>query len=381
MDFKLNEEQETIKKMVCDFTVKEIAPVAAELDEAELFPGDIFKKLDQLGLTNLTVPEDYGGPGIDNLSAAVVAEELARGCAGVATGVTGSGIALFPVVCGGSKALKEKYLNEICDQGKLVSLALNEPAAGSNIKKLTANYRRDGDSFLLNGNKSFVIGASNADYLVVFARNDTGEPDQVSAFLTAAGSDGVSIGKPETKIGLRAADTACVDFKDARVPAENLIGKEGEGGVLADQASDMTGVCVGAISVGLARAAMEEAMRFARERVQFGKPIAANQAIQFMLADMVAGIEAARFLVYRAAWMIDQGFACGSQAAIAKLVATESTMRITTDAVQVLGGYGYTKDYPVEKYMRDAKTLQIYGGIGLVQRSLIAGELLDQAAQ
>ena len=381
MDFKLNDEQEAIKKMVGDFTIKEIAPAAAELDEEERFPKDIIEKLDQLGLTNFTVPEEYGGPGIENLSAAVVAEELARGCAGVAAGITASAIALFPLVCAGSEALKDKYLNEICDQGKLASLALNEPGAGSNVKTLAATYSLDGDSYLLNGNKSFIINASRADYLVVFAGSEKEGADKVSVFLVDADSDGLSVGKPEKKIGLRAAVTSGISLKDVRVPVENLIGKEGEGLKLAEQTSVLTGVYVGAISTGLARAAMEEAIKFARERVQFGKPIAANQAIQFMLADMAAGIEAARFLVYRAAWMLDQGLSCSSEAAIAKLVSTESAIWIATDAVQILGGYGYTKDYPVEKYMRDAKTLQIYGGIGIIQRSVIAGELLDNVAR
>ncbi len=381
MDFKLNEEQEAIKKMVSDFTLKEIAPVAAELDEEERFPKDIIEKLDQLGLTNLTVPEEYGGPGIDNLSAAVVAEEMAGGCAGVSAGVTASAIALFPVVSAGSEALKDRYLNEISDHGKLAALALNEPGAGFNVKALTATYRLEGDSYFLNGNKSFIINAPNADYLVVFAGSEKEGADKLSVFLVDAGSDGLSAGKPEAKIGLRAAVTSGISLKDVMVPVENLIGQEGEGHKLAEQTSVLTGVYVGAISTGLARAAMEEAIKFARERVQFGKPIAANQAIQFMLADMAAGIEAARFLVCRAAWMLDQGLSCSSEAAIAKLVSTESAIRIATDAVQILGGYGYTKDYPVEKYMRDAKTLQIYGGIGIIQRSVIAGELLDQAAR
>jgi acyl-CoA dehydrogenase len=380
MDFRLNEEQEAIRKMVADFTLKEIAPVAAELDEEERFPRDILEKLDQLGLSNFTVPEEYGGPGIDSLSSAVAAGELAHGCAGVAIAVAGGAIALYPLVQAGSAALKEKYLTEICEGGRLVSLALNESEAGSNAAALASVYKYDGDGYLLNGEKSFINGASYADYLVFFAGNSNGESKQVSAFLVPADTAGITVGQAEKKLGLRAATSAGITFKDVKIPAENLIGKEGDGIKLARQTSAVARIYIGAICVGLSKAAMEESIIYARERIQFGKPIAANQAIRFMLADMKAGIEASELLVYRAAWLLDEGLACSSQAAAAKLTATESAMRITTDAVQVLGGYGYSREYPVEKYMRDAKTLQIYEGTGLIQRAVIAGELLDQAS-
>lgn len=377
MDFKLSEEQETIKKMVHDFTVKEIAPVAAALDEAERFPGEILKKLNALGLSNLTVPEAYGGAGIDILTAAAAVEELACGCAGVTTSVIGNAVALYPLICAGSEAQKEKYLPEICDRGKLVALALNEREAGSNAAALAASYRRDGADYLLDGEKTFINGAAYADYLVVFAGHGGGGPKDVSVFIVDRSSNGVSIAEAGKKLGLRAANIASVSLKDVRVPGENLVGNEGDGIALSAQASDLARIFVGAAGVGLARAAMAEAVKYARERVQFGKPIAANQAIQFMLAEMAAGIEAAKLLVYQAAWMLDRGFPCTTQAAIAKLVATEAAMRIATDAVQVLGGYGYSREYPVEKYMRDAKTLQICEGSGLAQRASIAGGLFN----
>ncbi len=366
--------------MVADFTIKEIAPVAAELDEEELFPRGILEKLDQLGLSNFTVPEEYGGPGIDNLSSTVAAEELARGCAGVAMALTGNAVALYPLVQAGSKALKEKYLTAVCEQGKLVSLALNESKAGSNAASLASTYEADGDSYILNGEKTFINGASYADYLVFFAAGSNDEPKKVSAFLVPADSAGVTIGDPEKKLGLRAANTTGVILKDVRIPVENLIGKEGDGFKLASQTAALARIYCGAISVGLSRAAMEESIKYARERIQFGKPIAANQAIQFMLADMAAAIEASELLVFRAAALLDDNLHGSSQAAVAKLVSTESAMRITTEAVQVLGGYGYSREYPVEKYMRDAKTLQIYEGTGLIQRAVIAWELLNQGA-
>ncbi len=366
--------------MVADFTEKEIAPVAAELDEEERFPQDILEKLDQLGLSNFTVPEEYGGPGIDTLSAVVAAAELARGCAGVAIALTGNAVALYPIACAGSEEMKEKYLNEICDEGKLVSLALNESEAGSNAAALASRYELEGDSYLLNGEKTFISGASYADYFVVFAANDSGESEKTSVFLVAADSVGITVGEAEKKLGLRASDTAGVVFKDVRIPAGNLIGREGDGIDLAIKTSALARIFIGAICIGLSRAALEESIRFARERIQFGKPIAANQAIQFMLADMVARVEAAELLVARAARILDDGFPCSSEAAVAKLVATESAMQSTVDAVQVLGGYGYSREYPVEKFMRDAKTLQVYEGTGLIQRTAIAGILLGQTA-
>ena len=380
MDFKLNEEQEAIRKMVADFTEKEIAPVAAELDEEERFPQDILEKLDQLGLSNFTVPEEFGGPGIDTLSAVVASAELARGCAGVAIALTGNAVALYPIACAGSEEMKEKYLNEICDEGKLVSLALNESDAGSNAAALASSYELAGDSYLLNGEKTFISGATYADYFVVFAANDSGESKKTSAFLVAADSVGINVGEAEKKLGLRASDTAGVVFKDVRVPAGNLIGREGDGIDLANKTSALARIFIGAICIGLSRAALEESIKFARERIQFGKPIAANQAIQFMLADMVARVEAAELLVARAARILDDGIPCISEAAVAKLVATESAMQNTVDAVQVLGGYGYSREYPVEKFMRDAKTLQILEGTGMIQRMIIAGVLLGQTA-
>jgi alkylation response protein AidB-like acyl-CoA dehydrogenase len=378
MDFKLNEEQEAIRKMVADFTVKEISPVAAEIDEEELFPRSILEKLDQLGLSNFSVPEEYGGPGIDHLSSAVAAVELARGCAGVAVALTGNALALYPLVQAGSAALKEKYLTAFCEDGNLVSLALNEPKAGSNAEVLDSTYKITDDGYLLNGEKSFINGASYADYLVFFAVNSNGERGEVSAFLVPADTAGVSIGENEKKLGLRAANTAGVVLENVRIPVENLIGREGEGLRLAAQVSSLAMIYIGAICVGLSRAAMEESFKYSQERIQFGKPIAANQAIQFMLADMVAGIDASELLVFRAASMLDDNLDVSSQAAVAKLVAAETAMKISIDAIQVLGGYGYSKEYPVEKYMRDAKTLQIYEGTALIQRSVIAGELLGK---
>lgn len=380
MDFRLNEEQEAIKKMVADFTKNEIAPVAAELDENEQFPRDIIDKLCRLGLANLTVPEEYGGPGLDGVSAALAAEELGSGCAGVALTIAAGTAALHPVVQAASTELKEKYLTEICEEGKLAALALNEPEAGTNTMALGATYIRDGDSYLLNGEKAFITSAPYADYLVVFAGSGSGDEKKISVFMVAAGSPGIAIGDVDQKLGLRAAHSAPVIFTDVRVPAGNLIGSEGDGAALAGQTVALAGILLGAISVGLSRAALAEATSYGRERIQFGRPITSFQAIQFMLADMLAGMEAARLLVYRAAWSLDSGLPFIREAALAKLTAAEAAMKAATDAVQVLGGYGYVRDYPVEKYMRDAKTLQVYGGTGLVQRTTIAKDLLAETA-
>lgn len=375
MNFALTNEQEAIKKMTREFAEKEIVPRSKELDEEEKFPEEILIKIDALGLSNLAVPEEYGGPGIDSISASIIAEELARGCAGVATSAGCNSLALYPLIFGGSNNLKKKYLIPLCEKGKYASFCLTEPNAGSDAQAVTTTAKKMGDHFMINGNKCFITNGSYAHYMTVFAKVD-GESKGLSVFMVDAETPGVSIGKKEKKMGIRASNTAEVIFDDVRIPAENMIGNVGDGFKLAMQTLDHARPTVGAMSVGLAQAAYEESIRYARERIQFGRPIANNQAIQFMLADMAVEIETARLLVYQASWLKDQGRPFSKESAMAKLYASDIAMKVTTNAVQIFGGYGYSREYNVEKYMRDAKIMQIYEGTNQIQRLVIANQIL-----
>lgn len=376
MIFELNDEQKAIKKMVREFTEKEIVPVARDLDDKEEYPFEIIKKLDELGLSNLAVPEEYGGPGVDSLSATIIIEELAFGCAGVATSAACNSLALYPLILGGSQKLKEKYLPFICNNGKFASFCLTEPNAGSDVGAVSTTAEKKGNEYIINGNKCFITSGSHADYYTVFAKTNKNDPKSLSAFMVEADLPGVVRGKKEIKMGIRASDTAEIIFEEVKIPSENLIGKEGDGFRLSMQTLDMARPTVGAIAVGLAQAAFEAAVSHAKERVQFGRPIAYNQGIQFILADMATEIEAARLLVYQASWLKDQKRPFSRQSAISKLYAGDMAMRVTTNAVQVLGGYGYSREYMVEKYMRDAKIMQIYEGTSEIHRIVIANQIL-----
>lgn len=376
MIFELNDEQKAIKKMVREFTEKEIVPVARDLDDKEEYPFEIIKKLDELGLSNLAVPEEYGGPGVDSLSATIIIEELAFGCAGVATSAACNSLALYPLILGGSQKLKEKYLPFICNNGKFASFCLTEPNAGSDVGAVSTTAEKKGNEYIINGNKCFITSGSHADYYTVFAKTNKNDPKSLSAFMVEADLPGVVRGKKEIKMGIRASDTAEIIFEEVKIPSENLIGKEGDGFRLSMQTLDMARPTVGAIAVGLAQAAFEAAVSHAKERVQFGRPIAYNQGIQFILADMATEIEAARLLVYQASWLKDQKKPFSRQSAISKLYASDMAMRVTTNAVQVLGGYGYSREYMVEKYMRDAKIMQIYEGTSEIHRIVIANQIL-----
>ncbi len=383
MHFYLTEEQLAYQKMAREFADKEITPFARELDEKEEFPWEILKKLHALGLHDLAVPEEYGGPGIDSLSYSLIIEQLARGCAGVVvtSSANGNSLALYPLLIGGTKEQKERFLPSITKGGKLVSFALTEPNAGSDAAAIATTARRDGKHYILNGSKCFITNASYAAYHTVFAHVIDGSgAKKPSVFMLESSMPGVIVGKKEKKMGLRCSDTAELFFEDVKVPQENLIGKEGEGLRLAMKTLDLARPSVGAISLGIAQAAYEAALAYSKTRVQFGRPICKNQAIQFMLADMATQIEAARLLVYQASWLKDKFYQKGTpfteKAAFAKVFASDVAMQVTTDAVQIFGGYGYTRDYLVEKYMRDAKIMQIFEGSNQIQRIVIASRIL-----
>lgn len=385
MDFKLNDEQKALQKMAREFTEKEIIPYARELDEKEEFPWEILKKLHSAGLHDLAVPEEYGGPGIDSLSYTLIIEQIARGCAGVTvtSSANGNSLALYPLLIGGTEEQKKRFLIPVCEKGELVTFCLTEPGAGSDARAIATTARKDGKYYLINGSKCFITNASYASYHTVFANVvDSSGVKKPSVFMMESNMPGVTVGKKEKKMGLRCSNTAELFFEDVRVPEENLIGEEGEGIKLAMKTLDMARPSVGAISLGLAQAAFEAAVDYSKTRVQFGRPICRNQGIQFMLADMATEIEAARLLVYQASWLKDRYFKEGipftKEAAFAKMYASDVAMKVTTDAVQIFGGYGYTREFPVEKYMRDAKIMQIFEGSNQIQRIVIAGNVLQE---
>ncbi|MBD7984667.1 acyl-CoA dehydrogenase [Sporosarcina sp. Sa2YVA2] len=374
MDFKLSEEHEMIRKMVRDFAVKEVAPTAAERDEEERFDMDIFKKMAELGLTGIPWPEEYGGIGSDYLAYVIAVEELSRVCA--STGVTLSAhtsLAGWPVFKYGTEEQKQKYLRPMAEGTKIGAYGLTEPGSGSDAGGMRTTAKLDGDDYVLNGSKIFITNGGIADIYIVFAVTDPESKHKgTSAFIVEADFPGFSVGKKEKKLGIRSSPTTEIMFDNCRVPKENLLGEEGEGFIIAMKTLDGGRNGIAAQAVGIAQGALDASVDYAKERVQFGKPIAANQGVGFKLADMATATEASRLLTYQAAWLESNNLPYGKASAMAKLMAGDTAMKVTTEAVQVYGGYGYTKDYPVERYMRDAKITQIYEGTQEIQRLVIS---------
>ncbi|MGD2252592.1 MAG: acyl-CoA dehydrogenase family protein [Anaerolineales bacterium] len=383
VDFHLTDEQEQIRRLAHRFAEREIRPVAAEYDEREEMPWPVLHKAAEIGLTSYQYPEQYGGGGMTDLvTACVVTEELAWGCLGIGGAIIGCGLAGVPILISGSEAQKQRYIPWFCDPANLRSgaFALTEPEAGSDVASLHTTAVREGDGYVLNGQKRFITLGGVADLYVVFATLDPARGHRgITAFIVEADTPGLSAGKKESKMGMRAGYTGDVILQDVRVPVENRLGGEGEGFYVAMKAFERTRPVVGILAVGLARAAYEYAVEYARERMQFGKPIIATQAVRFMLADMLTEIEAARLLVWRSAWLADIGKPNNAEASMGKAFAADMAMQVTTDAVQILGGYGYMRDYPVEKWMRDAKILQIVEGTSQIQRLIIADKLAKGA--
>ena len=374
MNFKLTEEHEMIRKMVRDFARNEVAPTAAERDEEERFDMDLFKKMAELGLTGIPWPEEYGGIGSDYLAYCIAIEELSRVCA--STGVTLSAhtsLAGWPVYKFGTEEQKQKYLRPMALGEKIGAYGLTEPGSGSDAGGMRTTAKRDGDDYILNGSKIFITNGGIADIYVVFALTDPESRQKgTSAFIVESGFEGFSVGKKEKKLGIRSSPTTEIIFENCRVPKENLLGKEGEGFKIAMMTLDGGRNGIAAQAVGIAQGALDAAIDYAKERVQFGKPIAAQQGVGFKLADMATGIEASRLLTYQAAWLESEGLPYGKESAMSKLMAGDTAMKVTTEAVQIFGGYGYTKEYPVERYMRDAKITQIYEGTQEIQRLVIS---------
>ncbi|VBB06311.1 acyl-coa dehydrogenases signature 1 [Lucifera butyrica] len=376
MDFNFTPDQLALKKMAQEFVAKEITPYALEMDKAGEIRAGLFQKLNDAGMLNLTVPEEYDGPGLDALTIALIYEELGKGCAGVATTTAANALASYPVLVAGTEEQKQKMFSVIND-GKLAAFALTEPGAGSDAGAVATSATKDGDDYILNGTKCFITNGGIADIYVIFAnaRKSAGIRG-LTAFLVDRGTPGFSSGKEEDKMGIRASNTCELILDNVRVPASRRIGREGEGFKIAMKTLDAARPFVGAVSVGLCQAAFDFAVKYSKEREQFGKPIASFQLVQAMLADMAMQIEAARLLVYKACWLKDQNVPYGRESAIAKCFAADTAMKVTTDAVQVLGGYGYSREYPAEKYMRDAKIMQIYEGTNQIQRLVIANNIL-----
>ncbi|MGM0875121.1 MAG: acyl-CoA dehydrogenase [Bacillota bacterium] len=374
MYFKLSEEHEMIRKMVRDFAKKEVEPTAAERDEQERFDMDIFRKMADLGLLGIPWPEEYGGIGSDYLSYVIAVEELSRVCA--STGVTLSAhtsLAGWPLYKFGSEEQKQKYLKPMALGEKIGAYGLTEPGSGSDAGGMRTNARLEGDHYVLNGAKIFITNGGIADIYIVFAVTDPSSKHKgTTAFIIEKGFEGFSVGKKESKLGIRSSPTTEIIFEECKVSKENVLGEIGEGFKIAMMTLDGGRNGIAAQAVGIAQGALDAAVAYAKQREQFGKPIAAQQGISFKLADMATNIEAARLLTYQAAWLESVGLPYGKESAMSKLFAGDTAMKVTTEAVQVFGGYGYTKDYPVERYMRDAKITQIYEGTQEIQRLVIS---------
>lgn len=378
MNFELSEEQLLIQGMVKEFAASDVAPIAAEIDRDHRFPEESIPKLANLNLLGVPYPEEFGGAGADNVSYVLVVEELARVCASTAAIVSGhTSLGTWPLFEFGTSAQKEKYVTNLASGSMLGAFAMTEPGAGTDAAAGKTTAVVDGDEYVLNGSKIFITNGGYADVYIVTAMTDPAAGTRgISAFIVEKGAPGFSVGEKEHKMGIKASSTTPLYFSDCRIPKDALLGKEGKGFNIAMAALDGGRIGIAAQALGIAQGALDASIAYAKERVQFGKPLAALQAIQWMIADMATDIDAARLLVYRAAWNKDQGLPYGTAASMAKLFASETSTRVADRAIQIHGGYGYTESYPVERAYRDAKITELYEGTSEVQRMVIAGSLL-----
>jgi acyl-CoA dehydrogenase len=376
VDFTLTDEQKALRDMAHDFAEKEIRPVAWEYDRDGTWPQEIIEKAWGLGLMNFHIPEEYGGPGVSALEGCLIEEELSWGCSGITTSVGANGLATAPLILGGSEELKKTYLGMLTEAPLLASFCLTEPDAGSDVSGMRTTAVRKGDKWVINGSKCFITNGGYASFYTVYAKTDKEAGHRgISCFLVPK-DETVTVDKKEDKMGQRASNTATISFNDTEIPADHLIGQENKGFKLAMQTLDTTRPGVAAMATGIARAAFEFATAYSKERVQFGVPIAMHQAIQFMIADMATKVHLARLATWNSAVLLDQGRRNTLESSHAKRFAADAAMEVATDAVQVYGGYGFIKEYPVEKLMRDAKIMQLYEGTSQIQRLVIAREVL-----
>jgi len=377
VDFSLTDEQKALRELSREFAQKEIAPIAAEYDEKEQSPMFVVEKAHEIGLMNLSIPEEYGGGGLGYFENCLVGEELSAACSGISTILMANTLATTPLALAATPEQMEKFIAPLCAEPQLAAFCLTELGAGSDAGAVMTTAVKKGDKYILNGCKCFITNGGVSSLYTVFASTDKSKGLKgLSAFIVPADAPGVSAGKKEQKMGQRASATSDMIFEDVEIPQENLLGQEGAGFKIAMMTLDSARAAMAASAVGVARAALEYATQYMKDRIQFGKPIAAQQALQFMVADMGIKVEAARMLCWQAAWMSDQKMRLSYQAAIAKCYAGDICMEVTTDAVQIVGGYGYMKDYPVEKLMRDAKLFQIYEGTNQIQRVVISRHLI-----
>jgi acyl-CoA dehydrogenase len=378
IDFTLSDEQFALRELAHDFAEQEIRPLAWDYDRDATFPRPIIEKAWELGLMNTQIPQAYGGPGIGYLDGAILEEELAWGCSGIQTSVGCNGLAVTPLLVAGSERLKREYLGRLSQEPLLASFCLTEADAGSDVAAIRTRAVRRGDRYVISGSKCFVTNGSHADFYTVFAKTDVQAGHRGISCFVVPRDAGVTVDRHEDKMGQRASDTATITFPDVEIPADHLIGEENAGFRIAMMTLDRTRPAVAAIATGIARAAFEFAAAYARQRTTFGVPIASHQAVAFMIADMATDIEAARLLTWKSAVLLDQGRRNTLLSSHAKRFAADAAMRVATDAVQVHGGYGFMRDYPVEKLMRDAKVMQLYEGTAQIQRIVIAREVLER---
>jgi butyryl-CoA dehydrogenase len=380
MDFALTEDQKMLQTMVRDFAERELEPIAAQIDEEARFPAESVRKAAELGLMGIGYPEKYGGSGGGAIEQVITFEEVARVCAATAVVIIASNeLAGHPIYVHGNEEQRQQYLMPLLRGERLGSFGLTEAGAGSDVASMTMTAKRQNGGYVLNGNKLFITNGAEADIIVAFATVDRSQGYRgVTAFIVEKSTPGFSVGKHERKLGIRASSTAELVFEDCFVPEKNRLGKEGRGFRIALESIDSSRIGIAAQAVGIAQGAFDKSLAYSKERQQFGEPIANFQAIQWMLADMATQIDAARLLTYRAAYLKDQGLEFVKEASMAKVFAAETAMSVTTKAVQIHGGYGYTKDYPVERYFRDAKITEIYEGTSEMQRMTIARQLLRE---
>ncbi len=377
---ELSPEQDSLREIAARFAAERIRPVAAEYDERSQFPEGIIREGHALGLINLTLPIECSGTGLSIFDACLVIEEIAWGCAGFATSMVANDLALTPIRIGGTPEQHERFITPLASAGELASFCLTEPGAGSDAAGLQTTVEDSGDSWVINGSKQWITNAGYARQYTVFATIDRSKKHKgICCLVVPRDTPGITVGSHENKMGQRSSDTCAVTFDHVRVPKDHMIGEPGEGFKIAMQTLDASRPMTAAIAVGIGRAALEHALAYAKERKQFGSPISSFQAIQFMLADMATAVDSSRLLTWRSALMLDEGKNASLESSMAKRMSADTAMSVSTDAVQIFGGYGYTKEYPVEKLMRDAKLLQIYEGTSQIQRMVIARELLKRS--
>jgi acyl-CoA dehydrogenase len=377
VDFSQSEEHQGLIEMARRFTKERITPIAAECDQKSVFPMDVFKEAWSIGLVNPTIPTEYGGAGMGELENTLICEELAYGCIGIETSFLANGLALTPIKLAGSEDQKKKYLGMLTSEPIMASYATTEPDAGSDVAGLKTRFEQRGDDFVLNGQKCWITNASYASFYVVFATSNAEKRHKgIAAFIVDRDTPGLRVGKKEDKMGQRASDTAQIFLEDVVVPRANLLAPEGQGFKLAMETFNQTRPDIGAAATGLMRRCLDECVAYAKERKTFGVPIASHQLVQWMIAEMAIRVEATRLLYQKAAWNLDNGVRDPIVSSFAKAYGADSAMATATDAVQVFGGNGYVKEYPVEKLMRDAKVLQIYEGTSQIQRMVIAKAVL-----